>query len=93
VSSLAKLQAAKSLDDVAALLGFKPASLAYILSRIPNAQKYTEFEIPKRSGDMRKIMAPDVKLKLLQRRVANLLYHCLTATRRVHHGHLFLRFR
>ena len=77
MSSLAKLQAAKSLDDVAALLGFKPASLAYILYRMPDAQKYTEFEIPKRSGDMRKILAPDVKLKLLQRRVANLLYLCL----------------
>ncbi len=77
MSSLAKLQAAKSLDDVAALLGFKPASLAYILYRMPEAKKYTWFEIPKRSGDMRKIMAPDVKLKLLQRRVANLLYLCL----------------
>lgn len=77
MSSLVKLQAAKSLDDVAALLGFKPASLAYILYRMPDAQKYTEFEIPKRNGGMRKILAPDVKLKLLQRRVANLLYLCL----------------
>lgn len=77
MSSLAKLQAAKSLDDVAVLLGFKPSRLAYILYLMPAASKYAEFEIPKRSGGMRRITAPAHKLKLLQRRLANLLYLCL----------------
>ena len=31
MSSLAKLQSAKSLDDLAAILGYKPAALAYLL--------------------------------------------------------------
>lgn len=77
MSSLVKLQAAKSLDDVAALLGYQPSRLAYILYRLPSAAKYTEFEIPKRSGGKRKIKAPVPRLKTLQRRLANLLYLCL----------------
>ncbi|BBC71270.1 hypothetical protein AEB_P0402 [Altererythrobacter sp. B11] len=43
MSSLAKLQAAKSLDDLAAILGYKPAALAYLLYHLPDAQKYTAF--------------------------------------------------
>jgi RNA-directed DNA polymerase len=77
LSSLEKLKAAKSLDDVAALLGYKPSRLAFILYQIPVAAKYKTFEIPKRSGGVRKISAPTEKLKLLQRRLANLLYLCL----------------
>lgn len=77
MSRLEKLKAAKSLDDVAELLGFKPSSLAYIVYRIPDASKYTEFEILKRSGEARKIKAPEARLKKLQRRLANLLYLCL----------------
>jgi RNA-directed DNA polymerase len=78
VSVLAKLKAAKSLDDLAALLGYKPSSLSYILYKIPNAAKYSEFEIAKRSGGTRKIKAPQSHLKALQRRLANLLYLCLS---------------
>jgi len=74
---LVKLQAAKTLDDVAALLGYKPSGLAYLLYHQPSAGKYVEFEIPKRSGEPRKILAPTPKLKLLQRRLANLLYLAL----------------
>lgn len=74
MSSLAKLQAAKSLDDLAAILGYKPAALAYLLYHLPTAQKYTAFAIPKRDGTPRDILAPTPKLKLLQRRLANVLY-------------------
>jgi RNA-directed DNA polymerase len=77
VSSLAKLQAAKSLDDLAAILGYKPAALAYLLYHLPDAQKYTAFTIPKRDGTPRAILAPTPKLKLLQRRLANVLYLAL----------------
>ncbi|SPU54844.1 Uncharacterised protein [Brevundimonas vesicularis] len=58
MSSLAKLQAAKSLDDLAAILGYKPAALAYLLYHLPDAQKYTAFTIPKRNGNPRPILAP-----------------------------------
>lgn len=71
---LAKLQAAKSLDDLAAILGYKPAALAFLLYHLPAAQKYTAFHIPKRNGTPRAILAPTPKLKLLQRRLANVLY-------------------
>lgn len=77
MSSLAKLQAAKSLDDLAAILGYKPAALAYLLYHLPTAQKYTAFAIPKRDGTPRDILAPTPKLKLLQRRLANVLYLAL----------------
>ncbi|MBM7405014.1 retron Ec67 family RNA-directed DNA polymerase/endonuclease [Sphingobium yanoikuyae] len=77
MSSLAKLQAAKSLDDLAAILGYKPAALAYLLYHLPDAQKYTAFTIPKRDGTPRAILAPTPKLKLLQRRLANVLYLAL----------------
>jgi len=93
VSSLAKLQAAKSLDDLAAILGYKPASLAYLLYHLPDAQKYTAFTIPKRDGTPRQILAPTPKLKLLQRRLANVLYLTLadidkagTPRRHLSHG-------
>lgn len=77
MTSLAKLKAAKSLDDVAELLGYQPKGLAYILYKIPNNAKYSEFEIPKRAGGARRIKAPRPKLKALQRRLANFLYACL----------------
>lgn len=77
MSSLAKLQSAKSLDDLAAILGYKPAALAYILYHLPTAKKYAAFTIPKRDGKPREILAPTHKLKLLQRRLANVLYLAL----------------
>ncbi len=38
--------------------------------------KYTVFTIPKRSGGVRTIAAPDERLKLLQQRLADILYNC-----------------
>src|SRR5947209_1600224 len=77
MSRLAALKAAQSLHGVAALLGFKPKGLSYILYKIPAASKYTAFEIPKRSGGRRAIKAPTEKLKNLQRRLADLLQDCM----------------
>jgi RNA-directed DNA polymerase len=77
VSSLSKLQAAKTLDDLAAILGYKPAALAYLVYHLPIAHKYVAFDIPKRDGTPRKILAPEPRLKLLQRRLANVLYLAL----------------
>jgi RNA-directed DNA polymerase len=47
-ASLDNLKAATSLSDVAKLLGHKPSSLAYVLYKLPDAKKYTTFEIPKK---------------------------------------------
>jgi RNA-directed DNA polymerase len=77
VSTLEKLRDAKTLDDVARLLGFVPGGLSYVLYKIPEAQKYVSFDIPKRGGGRRHIKAPEPRLALLQRRLANLLYDCL----------------
>lgn len=77
MSYLQKLRSAQTLEDVADILGFKPSGLAYILYKMPNSLKYTSFEIPKRSGGSRLIKAPVPQLRLLQRRLANVLYICL----------------
>ncbi len=76
MSVLNKLQDAKTLGDLAAILGYKPSGLSYILYKIPEASKYTKFKIPKRSGGEREISAPIKSLKTLQRHLANVLYDC-----------------
>lgn len=79
MSSLDRLKAANSLSDVAELLGFKPRALAYLVRKSPVASRYTQFEIPKRSGGSRLISAPNAKLCLLQSRLAKLLAECEAA--------------
>jgi RNA-directed DNA polymerase len=77
MSRLAKLRDATGLEELAKLLGFKPKAISYVLY-IKNAeQKYTKFEIPKRSGGMRQISAPCSELMSLQRRLAELLQECI----------------
>ena len=77
MSVLEQLRAADSLEAFAHLLGFSPRGLAYVLYKISEERKYSTFEIPKKTGGMRIIKAPDKRLALLQRRLANLLYACL----------------
>lgn len=76
MSLLEKLKEAKSLSDIAKLMGFKPKAVSYILYKIPESKKYIEFEIPKKNGKKREIKAPTEELKHLQRRLANLLNEC-----------------
>jgi hypothetical protein len=74
---LEKLKDAKNINEFALLLGFKPKMLTYILYKMPNVEKrYETFTIPKKNGGSRIINSPNEKLKLLQRRLANLLYDC-----------------
>ena len=77
MSHLQTLREAQSLDDVAKILNYTPAGLAFNLYKLPVAAKYTVFEIPKRGGGKRTIKAPSDRLALLQRRLANLLTLCL----------------
>src|SRR5258706_5151587 len=74
---LATLEAATSLSDVAKLLYFKPKAVSYILYKHPEATKYKTFQIPKRKGGQRTIKAPVDALKLLQRRLSDLLQDCV----------------
>lgn len=76
-SRLPSLQAITNRAELATLLGFKPASLAYILFKIPPSAKYTTFTIAKRNGGVRTIQAPVPSLKLLQRRLSDLLLDCV----------------
>lgn len=77
MSALKKLHDAESIASVAGALGFQTKKLAYILYAEPDSSKYKEFDIPKRSGGVRRIAAPQGGLKLLQRRLADLLQDCL----------------
>jgi RNA-directed DNA polymerase len=76
MSRLATLKAATSLSDLAKLLHFKPKAVSYILYFQPTPMKYKTFEIPKRNGGQRTIKAPLKPLKLLQRRLSDLLQDC-----------------
>jgi len=74
---LEKLKDVKNLNEFAPLLGFQPKMLSYILYIMPNVEKsYESFTIPKKNGGSRIINSPNEKLKLLQKRLANLLYDC-----------------
>jgi RNA-directed DNA polymerase len=76
VPKLDSLKNAKSLSDLAVLLGFTPSGLAYHLYKVPPDQKYAKFEIPKKSGGVRQISAPRGAIIMLQHNLADLLYDC-----------------
>src|SRR5688572_14971823 len=77
MSRLEGLKAARSLVDLAEIVGFKPKAISFVLYVQPAAAKYQTFQIPKRSGGQRLISAPLGPLKLLQRKVADLLQDCM----------------
>jgi 5S rRNA maturation endonuclease (ribonuclease M5) len=77
MTKLEILRKATSRHDVALMLGFKPQALAYILYKKTPDSKYQHFEIPKRSGGMRKISAPCAELMTLQKRLSDLLQDCI----------------
>jgi RNA-directed DNA polymerase len=76
MSRLASLQAASSLADVAKLLGVKPSAMSFMMYRLPAGTKYSTFQIAKRNGGQRTIQAPVSSLKVLQRRLSDLLQDC-----------------
>lgn len=77
MSQLENLRSAKNRKELASLLGFQPSALTSIIYKTPLADRYSTFEIPKKSGGTRTIKAPNDKLKKLQRHLAHLLYNCL----------------
>ena len=82
MSRLAALKSAASLRDLAELLAFKPKAVAYLLYIKRPEDKYTTFHIPKRNGGHRTIKAPVDGLKVLQRRLSDLLQDCVEEIQR-----------
>ncbi len=74
MSFLSAIKRASSLHDVAHILGYQPKSLSYVVYK--KSSKYSIFEIPKKSGGVRRIAAPCPELKLLQRRLSDVLQDC-----------------
>lgn len=56
---------------------FKASALSFILYKKDSASKYTQFDIPKRYGGTRRIYAPLPELKLIQRRLSEILQDCV----------------
>ena len=73
---LQQLKKATSLNDLAELLKCKPSYLSFVLYKIPDDQKYSEFSIPKKNGEFRKINKPIKSLKRIQTSLAVLLSKC-----------------
>lgn len=78
VTRLEALKNANTLSDVALLLGVTPKGLAYSIRIQPEASRYSEFTIPKKSGGSRTIHAPEPGLKLIQTRLAAMLQDCIS---------------
>ena len=74
---LKKIREAQTLVDVAHILGVQPKTVSYLLYILLEATRYRSFEIPKRNGGKRLINAPEPRLKMVQRRLANVLYGCV----------------
>ncbi|MFB9866862.1 retron Ec67 family RNA-directed DNA polymerase/endonuclease [Vreelandella sulfidaeris] len=78
MSTLKKLKSASDIHDLAYLLNFKASNIAYIIYKLKEEEKYHNFEIPKSTGGLRNISAPESRLKNLQSNLANLLQECVT---------------
>src|SRR5437763_1089492 len=77
MSLIQLLRGATSLHDLAGLLNFQAKTLAYVIYKLPEADKYQTFKIPKRGGGFREIKSPHPKLKTLQRNLSDLLQGCV----------------
>jgi RNA-directed DNA polymerase len=77
MSTLAKLKAATDRHDLAELLGVKTGMLTLSIYVTPEADRYTRTTIPKKHGGDRQLCVPNSALKLIQRRLSNLLQDCI----------------
>lgn len=68
------LNSVKSRSELAHYLNIPPSKITYILFKRGVDSYYTEFEIPKKSGDPRRICAPNGDLKDVQRQLADVLW-------------------
>lgn len=73
MTQLSRLRGAKTLPQLARVLGVQPASLSFVLYWLPDQQKYEQYIIPKKGGGWRLITAPKPRLKMIQAKLADLL--------------------
>ncbi|MCA6110923.1 retron Ec67 family RNA-directed DNA polymerase/endonuclease [Bradyrhizobium cenepequi] len=73
MTKLSQLRGARTLPQLARVLGVKPASLSFVLYWLADDQKYETFTIPKKGGGRRLITAPKPRLKMIQTKLADLL--------------------
>tara|TARA_Y100000816_G_C26091234_1_gene576721 strand:+ start:290 stop:2080 length:1791 start_codon:yes stop_codon:yes gene_type:complete len=73
---LNQLKTCQTQKDFAALLGYSEKNFSRILFSQNITTRYISFEIPKKNGNKRQILAPTSELKILQTRLANLLSNC-----------------
>jgi RNA-directed DNA polymerase len=74
----------ESRSDVARLLDVSDRELNYFIYRVPLEERYTRFEIPKRAGGIRVIHAPANSLKLIQRKLNQVLQSVYRAKQAAH---------
>lgn len=70
--------------DVADLLEVSYGRLKYHISKLPEDRRYRNFTIPKKSGQSRTISAPCTPLKILQRKLSQVLYSVYEPKATVH---------
>ncbi|WP_284042099.1 reverse transcriptase domain-containing protein [Pasteurella multocida] len=78
--NLQKLKNCQSIEDLifSFSINTMPRKFAYIVYKIPDNQKYIEFEIKKSNGSPRRIASPKPPLKVLQRLFANIILSCIS---------------
>lgn len=76
MSKLKALQNATSRADLADILEVELKYLTFVAYVLKDDEKYTTFEIPKKTGGKRIISAPNANLKILQQKLALVLSAC-----------------
>ncbi|MEA3408593.1 MAG: reverse transcriptase domain-containing protein [Chloroflexota bacterium] len=71
-------------EDIAELLDVSNSKLVYHLYTVPHPERYAVFEIPKRSGGHREISAPATALKIIQRKLNQVLQQVYEPKASVH---------
>lgn len=79
-----KFQELESSNDVAELLRIPYRYLVYHIYRISADNKYKTFHIPKKSGGYRTIYSPNNSLRIVQRKLSQVLYAVYRSKPSVH---------
>lgn len=74
----------KNRQDIAKLLDIDVKTLIYHLYRVPESERYETFEIPKNLGGTRTISAPVTTLKIIQRKLNQVLQSIYKPRNAVH---------
>lgn len=90
MDTLDKLKKCKDRRDLSKIIGIKLKKITYILF-VKHKDRYKEFQIPKKSGKLRNISAPNQNLKIIKKKLKRILEDCYTniqINKNVSHGFL-----